>query len=352
MYENVTYEQIIKRMMSRIPIDVDKREGSVIYNALAPAAVEMKNLYIQIDWLIDQMFADTANREYLIRRAAERGIRPDSATYAILKGEFDIDIPIGSRFSRNMLNYQAIERMEEGIYRLKCETLGTAGNKDFGTLIPVEYINGLTRAELTELLIPGKDEEETETFRVRYFQSLDSQAFGGNVADYKEKVKKMPGVGGVKVFRAWNGGGTVRLVILNSEYRAPSVELQKEIKTAIDPEDCSGEGCGLAPIGHRVAVEGVEEVKINIVTNIIYAPGYSWDTVKESAKKAVDEYMTDICKEWENSKTLTVRISRIEMAFLNLQGVLDILETTINGIASNILLEDIQIPVRGIINGS
>ena len=53
----------------------------------------------------------------------------------------------------------------------------------------------LTHAELVELLIPGDDEEETETFRQRVLDSFQSQAFGGNQADYREQVLAMPGVG-------------------------------------------------------------------------------------------------------------------------------------------------------------
>ena len=39
MSETITYEEILKRMLDRVPSGLDKREGSVIYDALAPAAV-------------------------------------------------------------------------------------------------------------------------------------------------------------------------------------------------------------------------------------------------------------------------------------------------------------------------
>ena len=55
-----------------------------------------------------------------------------------------------------------------------------------------------------ELLIPGEDEEETERFRTRYLESFSSQAFGGNAAGYRERVTALPGVGAVRVQRAWN----------------------------------------------------------------------------------------------------------------------------------------------------
>ena len=48
-YEDMTYEVILKRMINRV-IDkypnIDYREGSLIYNALSPAALELAIMYI------------------------------------------------------------------------------------------------------------------------------------------------------------------------------------------------------------------------------------------------------------------------------------------------------------------
>ena len=60
---------------------------------------------------------------------------------------------------------------------------------------PIEYIPGLQSAVVTELLIPGDDEEETEHFRQRYIDSFSSMAYGGNIAQYKEWVAMQDGVG-------------------------------------------------------------------------------------------------------------------------------------------------------------
>ena len=90
MYEGLTYEQILQRMLDRAPLDVDKREGSIIYNAIAPVAAEVKQMQIELDVLLNETFADTASRQYLIKRAAERGIIPKKATHAVLKGEFNM----------------------------------------------------------------------------------------------------------------------------------------------------------------------------------------------------------------------------------------------------------------------
>lgn len=69
MYEDMTYEYILKRMLSKVSSSVDKREGSIIYDALAPAAAELVQAYISIDTVMQETYGLTASREYLIKRA-------------------------------------------------------------------------------------------------------------------------------------------------------------------------------------------------------------------------------------------------------------------------------------------
>lgn len=351
MYENLTYENILQRMLDRIPNGIDKREGSVIFDALAPAAAELVQMYIEADVILNEAFADTASREYLIKRAAERGIAPKAASYAVVKGIFNMNVPVGSRFSLGSLNYKVTEKIAESQFKLECETAGTEGNRNFGTLIPINYIDGLSYAEVTEILIPGEDEEETEQLRARYFATLDSQAFGGNITDYKEKVNELQGVGGVKVYPVWNGGGTVKLIVINSEYNKPSEELISDIQTRIDPVQNRGNGAGIAPIGHIVTVEGVGVQTVDIETNISYNPGWIWDDLKDYVEKTIDEYFKELSKNWADSANLIVRISQLETRFLNVAGVLDISNTKINGLEQNLVLDKDCIPVRGDVIG-
>lgn len=349
MYEEMTFDYILNRMLGRVPSSFDKREGSVIYDALAPAAAELARLYTDLDFTLNQTFADTAQRTYLIRRASERGIEPYPASYAVAKGVFNIDVPIGSRFSIDIYNYAVTEAVEgeAHAFKMTCETAGSAPNGFTGRLIPIEYIQGLTSAYLTEILIPGEDEEGTEELRERYFNSLDSQAFGGNIQDYKEKTKALQGVGGVKVYPVWNGGGTVKLVIINSEYGVPTDELIESVQTAIDPEQNQGQGLGIAPIGHVVTVEGVGETEVNIETTITYAEGWSFEDIEPALKSAVEGYFKELCGEWEESGGIIVRISQIETRALDLEGVIDIENTKLNGEAKNLALDADYIPKLG-----
>lgn len=355
MYENVTFESIMEAMLARVPSNMDKREGSVIWDALAPVAIEFQNAYIALDTILNETFADTASLYYLKKRAAERGVSQKMATNAILQGEFapaELELPIGSRFSCNILNYTVSEKISDGIYKLTCETAGKEGNRNLGTLIPIDYIEGLAAAELTEVLIPADDDEDVESLRERYFNSMTSQAFGGNVADYKEKTVSIDGVGGVKVTPVWNGGGTVKLTVINNEYGVPTEELIASVQNTMDPVGHSGEGVGLAPIGHVVTVVGVAEKTIDIETNITYQSGWSFESAKSYITNAVDKYFKELCQVWDENEGLIVRISQLESKILSCEGVLDVSGTTLNGSASNVSLADDEIPVRGTINGN
>lgn len=346
MYENVTYELIMNRMLGRVSDQVDKREGSIIWDALAPAAVELQLMYIEFDIILKETFGDTASREYLIRRVKERGIAPYPATFALLKGEFSMDVPIGSRFSLNELNYSVVEQIGTGVFKMECEALGVQGNKYFGDLVPIEYIDGLQTAKLTELLIPGEDEEDTESLRTRYFESFNTKPFGGNQKDYIQKTNSIAGVGSTKVTPIWDGGGTVKLTILNSEFDKASSELVNTVQQEIDPTK-DGHGVGIAPIGHIVTVNTAEEIAVNIASNIIFDEGYSFTGQKQNIIDAISAYLLELRKEWANQTNLVVRIAQIETRILAIKGIIDISGTKINGAVSNLTLTKCQIPVMG-----
>ena len=349
MYEHITYEGIMARMLDRVRSEfpqVDTREGSLVYTAVAPAALELAIMYTELDRVLDETFAETASLEYLEKRAKERGISQRAASPAVMKAEFDVDVPIGTRFNLNEYNY-----VVTGTNQLTCETPGSAPNSVFGTLTPIDPITGLNSASITECIIPGEDEEDVEALRTRYFDSLGMQSYGFNAKQYREVVNDMDGVGATKVTPAANGAGTVGIVILDSEYKAPSSTLVETVQTALDPVTNSGEGLGLAPIGHRVTVNGAVNSPINITCAFEYVPTYTWDAIKEDAYTALDEYFTELATTWEDN-SIVVRINQINSVLMGVSGVLDVSGTQLNGSTSNIALEANEIPVRGTVNGN
>lgn len=356
---DMTYEDLLAMKLAGIDESLDKREvTSMIYNATAANSAETVQMLFTLKHFIDMVFADTAPREYLIRRAAERGLKPFEATFAQRKGVFNIDVPIGARFSLDELNYVVTEKISTGEFALQCETAGTIGNLFSGSLIPVEYIQGLESAMLTDLLVPGEDEEETEAFRRRYFNSFGSTAFGGNRADYKQKVRAIAGVGGVRVYRAWNGGGTVKLVIIDSQFKPPTQTLIDTVQELMDPLNAQGEGLGFAPIDHIVTVFGVQAMPIDISLNITYQAGWTWQDVASSVQSIIDDYLAELAEQWslaesyeEDHAGLVVRISHIESRLLGVNGILDIANTTLNDSPANLEIAKEYVPERGVVSG-
>lgn len=353
MFEEFTYNNIMERLLDHVRDDVDKREGSIIYDALAPAALELEMAYIMLEYVLNQGFADLADRDYLILRARERGLVPYDATPAIIKGVFTpttIDVA-GKRFSLGELNFVVGEPIdgEPGAYKLTCETAGADGNNTLGTMIPIEYIDGLMTAKATEILIPGDDEEETEDFRARYFDSFGDKGYGGNVQDYIDKISALDGVGGVRVTPVWQGGRTVLCTIIDAEYNPASPTLIQTVQEIIDPTQ-DGSGVGIAPIDHVVTINTPATVAVNINVPLEFDAGYSWDNMGETIRQTIEAYLLELRQNWKNSKSgvsTIVRISQIETRLLNLSGVLDIGQTTINGVDKNLIIGGNDLPVLG-----
>ena len=396
MYENQTYEAILERMLNRVPDKFDKREGSLIFDTHSPTAIELQILYLELETLISESYGDTASREFLILLCRDRGLTPNAATNAVLQGKFTpstVDVT-GKRFNISNINYVVTEKIQDGYYKVRCETAGATGNQYLGQMIPIEYIEGLETAELTEVLIPGNDEEDTESLRSRYFASFDEFQFGGNRADYAAKVKAIDGVGGLKITRVWNGdinpaamipneavkdwfestvgslseevsawltsvytaaagkkltvGGTVLITIVDSDdYGEASKTLIDSIQTAVDPVQNAGEGFGIAPIGHLVTIRSASPVTIQITTKIVFAEGSTWANRKDAIQETVSEYLLELRKVWVDNTYTVVRISQIESRLLSVEGVVDITETKINGRTDNLTLGEYEIPVLG-----
>lgn len=353
MYEHQTFNHIMKRMLEAVPQDVDQREGSIIYDALAPAAIELAEMYAQLDLHLNLSFADTSSGEYLERRIAEFGVYRKQATHArrlgIFYGKNDelLEVPIGTRYSIKEATYTVIERLAKGRYILESKLSGTVGNTPFGTLLPIDYVEGLVRAELGEVLVPGEDTESDRSLRERYLAAINEQPYGGNSSDYRQKINGIAGVGSVKVFPVWQGGGTVKVTLLTSDYSSPSQEFIEQVQTMVDPELNSGEGLGFAPIGHRVTVTGAESMPIQVETTVILGQDITLGQVQPDIENVIADYMYSLRQTWMDETAIVVRLAQIESRILTVAGVVDVVDTQLNGAAGNVQLTEEQVPILG-----
>ena len=372
--EQYTFEYLIEKALARVPDTIDKREGSIIYDALAPACYELSEYYMRLRKVLQNTYAETASGEYLDLRVAERGIKRFEATAAVKKGIFTnesgapLEIELGSRFStiadRESLNYIVTAPYEvegqivPGNYQLTCETVGTVGNAYVGNLIPINYIQGLGEAIMTDLIIPARDVETDDELRARYFLSLKDKPFGGNLAQYDENLKNIEGVGEVQIYPVWDGGGTVKCSVIDASFNPITSDFMTVIQDIIDPTP-QGTGLGLAPIGHTVTITTPEELTVNIAANISLMPGYTKAQVETPIKEALEAYLLNLRKEWGvpndfNQYILGVYISRINAAILSVQGVSNVTGTTINSLANDLTLvetaERQELPILGMVS--
>ncbi len=339
MFETMNYEIILKKMLDRVPDKMDKREGSIIYDALAPAAVELQNMYIDLDTVLSEAYASTAEGEYLERRTSEMGIQRKPSEKAVRKGYFYgesnvlIEIPVGSRFSIGSLNYEAIERLDTGIYKMECETAGAEGNESVGNLVPIEYISGLARAELGELIGAGVDEETDEKLLERYLLKVRQPTTSGNAYQYKQWALEVAGIGAAKVFPLWNGPGSVKVVIADSSQQPAPAALVSEAAGYIE---------SVRPIGAAVTVLSAKGKEIHATAAVTLASGYSLQRVQDDFANVLTRYLADIAFD-----TTYVSHARIGTLLLAVEGILDYDTLLLNEKAVNISLDDEEIPTAG-----
>lgn len=376
--QKYTYDYILTEALSKVPDNVDKREGSIIRDALSPCCYEAAKHILYLADIIEQTYIETANGLWLDGRVIEGGITRDPATYAkklgVFKTQLDepCQISIGQSFSTvgdTILNYTAVQvytnedgDVVPGSYIMQCNTVGSVGNSYIGRIVPNDYIEKLASAEITTLLYPGEEEESDDSLRERFLANLMKTAFGGNIAQYRQWAKEIPGIGGVQVYPVWAGGGTVKLSIIDTDYNSCSSEFCQTILEKFDPENSGGEtglGLGIAPIGHKVSVSTPLPRTINVSGKITLLPGYKLETLLPQIKLALENYLLSLREAWENSDdennySVTVYLGRINFTILNVKGVSSAYELKLNRTDTDIRLTETsslqEIPVLGTVS--
>lgn len=355
MYEDKTYSSLLQDALSDVGGGVQTGEGYLVYNALSALAYELEKMYIQMDYITRQGHADTADLEELIEIAKDRGIYQKKASNAYVSVKGNAPIPIGTRFSLKSFNYRIVEAINDNVYTYKamCEEAGSGPNNLTGEMIAIDHVDGLEKAEITEVLINGEEDESRDALYTRYLASFTSESFGGNIAQYKQYVNAIAGVGGCKVQPVWNGAGTVKVVAISSEHGACSEYLISQIQEAASPTQ--GSGYGFAPIDHEVTVVSVGAVMVNVTAKLAYMSGYSWSSLKDAVTAKISDYLKSLTAVWADGDPSTktiVYVAKLQATVLDVPGVVDITETQLNGTTGNLILDWDQIPVVGEVSAS
>ena len=353
MAESYEYASLLQEMLAQVPDTLDKREGSVIYNTLAPCAFLCAQQAYMIAYLMSLLYGDTAEEEWLDRVWHDFGIDRRAATCAVRQiniydsAAASMDVPLGSRFRINDISFSATERIATGQFRATCEQLGTAGNLYSGTILPVDNINGLGSATLEATpLVAARDDETDDDYRARAYQTVQRSPYGGNIADYEEKAQAIDGVGAVRVFPAHEMGaaGQVGIVIGDTQGRTASQSLVDTVQALMGTD-----GDGIAPIGHTVTVKTSTDLAVDVAAAVQIKTGSSFSVIQPIVVQAITDYINAV-----GFTDSTIFYAKLQAAILDSHAdIVDIGAVTINGVSQNLALEktfaNYQVPVVGTI---
>lgn len=335
---------ILNRMLSNISDEYDKSEGSFFYDVEKPVAIEFERLDIKADSILDKGFADTAIGSDLDKICGEQGIYRKLATKSngtvTVTGVVGAVIPKGEMVASDNVNFVFTEDKVIPIsgsidVYVECEQFGIIGNVPLGTIkyFP-KTLEGLQSVTNGQSFINGYDTETDESLRERYYAKIRTPATSGNKWHYLNWAKEVTGVGDARIFPLWNGNGTVKVVIINSNKRAADSALIDDVFTHIEDN---------RPIGATVTVISGREKIINISTILVVdTKKYTLNQVKTYLENNITKYFKDIA-----FKNNYVSYANIGNLIFNTDGVIDYSNLVVNGGTSNILLEDEEIPVLG-----
>ncbi|MGM9552547.1 MAG: baseplate J/gp47 family protein [Clostridia bacterium] len=333
-----TYDDIMRICFYRMGDDIDKREGSLAYITTSAFAAALADAYSNVKEVENNAFVITASGTYMDKAAAILGVERKAATKAIVRIEGDTGYNEGDVFYTSDCEYVVIS-VNDDYYLAECQTPGIKGNEYIGEVM-AKVDKSSAIMSITKIISPGEDVEDDDTFRERYIEQLRNPVCAANIAYYRNAIKSFANVGGIRVVPVADGIGTVKVIITSSDYSVAPDELVKYVKETLDPEETSGQGTGLLPIGHSVTVESVEMVDIDIVLEL--EPASKTKGYLRQARTYLPVILKELNKTWDKQDRIVLRDRVIEDYFFGL-GATDVNVISINGEPNRITLKENQL---------
>jgi uncharacterized phage protein gp47/JayE len=345
LYEDRTFENILNEMLADVSDEVDKRQGSVIYDALAPSAAKLAQVYIDLAAEHKVRYLSTATGIYLDKKANDFGITRLLAKFAERNATFvGTTPPVGAVFIASNLywTYQA-----DGT--VICNTAGIVGNDIIigSKMIPLDNIVGLTSATIGTITIAGTNDETDDDFRDRIIDTINNQRSNSNIAQITEWCYEVSGVGSVRIIPLGNGPNTVKAIVTDSIGNPATQQLLDDLENYIDPpiEGQKGLGEGKADIGLAFYPIAASSLAINVTATLTLLSGHTLAEATNEFSNALVDYFKEVFK----NRELIVKYSKIGALLSNCTVVEDFTNLKINSGTTNITLSIEQMPVKGTI---
>lgn len=313
-------------------------EGTFNKDMIAANSIEFEQAYAEMNLIIEASYAHTSWGIYLTMRAAEFGVIRKESTKAIGKlkvtGEAGAKIIKGSLFAtaQDVKFYSKVDEKigSDGtvIIDIEAGTAGTVGVVEAGTIINIPMsIPNVVGCMNEAATYDGFDEETDKELLERYFLKVRTPATSGNEYHYTSWVLSVAGVGQAKPISCWNGNGTVKVIILNSNGVTASSELIQKVADYIET---------VRPIGATVTITSPAPKLINITANIKGA--FDIDAIKT----AVNTYFKTV-----GFDMTYVSIAQIGKILLDTKTITDYDNLKLNNSTDKISISNEELAVCG-----
>jgi len=332
-------------MLASISTLLDKREGSFTWDAIAPVALELAELYIQLGHLHRVSFVTASYGDYLDLRAREWGLARRPATRATgaitLTGKAGVVVPTGTKFRTGagvefeLTADAGIDAGGTGTGGIRAVVAGVAGNVMAETITEIPTsIQGLQSVSNAEPTSGGAEVETDDMLRERLLERMSRPATSGNIYHYIQWAKAVPGIGDARVVPIWDGPGTVKVILLDANRQPASAELVAQVTAYIEAE---------RPIGAIVTVVAATGVSINVGATISYDAGrYTLEEITAAVEQAISAYLAQTA-----FRLGQVSYAKIGSVVMSVDGVTDYSALLVNGGTANVTLSDDEVPVLG-----
>lgn len=340
MFSVPNSDDILQSLQLQSQLPMSKFEGTFEYDIFSSNAIEFMKTYVELGELYKVAFADTSYGDFLTARAKEAGIIRKEATRAhgtiIVTGNGVLHK--GSQFAtEDGIIFETTKDVTiKGATPVTIQAInpGVTGNVSAGaiTVIPMS-IPGVQSVTNTSSTLDGFEQESDDALRERYLVHVRTPGTSGNKFHYYEWAMSVPGVGGAKIVPTWAGPGTVKIIIVNSEFKEATDKLVKAVFDYIE---------SVRPMGAMVTVKSAIVKPINISVRI---EDGSLDMNMFTA--LMHSYLISLEKQVISSDSI-IKASLAKVGSLVLDaGATDYSDLTINGTSTSITLLADDLPTLG-----
>lgn len=360
---------ILERIKGRVGAAWKLEDGDYMYDAIATVPPEVKDMQINRDYILKNSFPQYAEGEYMDLVLEASGVDPRKAATPnkrnlTVVAYLGVRIPKGQVFSSvvldgagNPLEYTADEEViydlvEEKTVPITCTTAGIIGNITPSEFILMPSIPGVRTITDGGTTIPGEDMETEAEAWERYKLKVQNPDTGGNKYDYARWVIDIDGVGGCLVIMRWNGRGTVKVVIIDTEYEPATQVLVDTVQEIIDPLTAWGQGEGKAPGGAEVTiVSAVAKVITVAADSVTYSVGADPTAVKAAFTASLEAYRRSIALQIDpnTSNMYPVAYNKVIGLLITTPGVENFTGLTVNGGTVDVAIATGEVPTLGVI---